>query len=149
MTEIGLFQGVSPCFSLSNCIDKRFDISDLSYRTDKSLDKKNYNVRSKRFRPLIGCRRSLVCDTAKQFLSALFCTMFNVFGMKSLPLNSKHLCYSTITCKVFIESSSTLLNQPQHKLGQLAQIVRYVQIKTFDNQPPVLYLAIRQRSDDL
>ena len=42
MTEMGLFQGVSPCFSLSNCIDKRFDISDLSYRTDKSLDKKKF-----------------------------------------------------------------------------------------------------------
>ena len=40
MTEIGLFQEVSPCFYLSNRIDKRFDISDLSNPTNKSLDKK-------------------------------------------------------------------------------------------------------------
>ena len=29
-----------------------------------------------------------------------------------------HNCYSTVTCKVFIESTSTLLNRPQQKLGQ-------------------------------
>ena len=29
-----------------------------------------------------------------------------------------NLCYSSVTCKVFIESTSKLLNWPQRKLGQ-------------------------------
>ena len=29
-----------------------------------------------------------------------------------------YLCYSTVTCKVFYWFTSTLLNQPQRKLGQ-------------------------------
>ena len=35
-------------------------------------------------------------------------------------------------------------------LQDLLQLfIRYVQIQTFDNQPPVFYLAIRQQSKDL
>ena len=33
-------------------------------------------------------------------------------------LEKPHLCYSTVTCKVFIKSTSTFLNCPHHKLGQ-------------------------------
>ena len=30
----------------------------------------------------------------------------------------RHSCYSTVTCKVFIESTPSSLNRPQRKLGQ-------------------------------
>ena len=33
-------------------------------------------------------------------------------------LQTSNLCYRTVTCKVFIESTSMLLNRPQRKLGQ-------------------------------
>ena len=37
-----------------------------------------------------------------------------------------HECYSTVTCKVFIESTSTLLNQPYVQMPQARVWAHYI-----------------------
>ena len=82
--------------------------------------------------------------------------------LQKAHLGTVHKCYSTVTCKLFLESTSRLLNQPQCKLGQSCVnswhkidrhatkwLKRDVQIPTFDKHFPVILLAIGQWSFDL
>ena len=85
MTEISLFQGVSPCFSLSNRIDKRFDISDLSNRFYRPLI--NFlliTIPNGKGNLSISARACWLGNTTKQRQNCMFCNFspwdFVLFG---------------------------------------------------------------------
>ena len=62
----------------------------------------------------------LVSQLKKIFLINFDSSIKRVMDSKLMDpfLQTSNLCYRTVTCKVFIESTSMLLNRPQRKLGQ-------------------------------